>query len=90
MKGQSSVVIAPEAGVGENAIAYGVVLSGYTPQQPQSVEQTTQQVLSALQQSNPGMRAVGAKSNMNVNGLPATVVNLVGQSPLSSQSAMCC
>jgi hypothetical protein len=85
LKGQSSVVIAPEAGVGENAIAYGVVLSGYTPQQPQSIEQTTQQVLRTLQQSNPGMRAVGAKTNMNVNGLPATVVNLVGQSPLSSQ-----
>ncbi len=85
MKGQSSVVIAPEAGVGANAIAYGVVLSGYTPQQPQSIEQTTQQVFRALEQSNPGMRAVGAKSNMNVNGLPATVVNLVAQSPLSSQ-----
>ena len=85
LKGQSSVVIAPEAGVGDNAIAYGVVLSGYTPQQPQSVEQTTQQVLRALTQSNPGMRAVGAKTNMNVNGLPATVVNLIGQSPLSSQ-----
>ena len=85
LKGPSSVVIAPEAGVGENAIAYGVVLSGYTPQQPQSVEQTTQQVLRALAQSNPGMRTVGAKTNMNVNGLPATVVNLVGQSPLSSQ-----
>src|SRR4051812_8948449 len=85
MKGQSSVLIAPEAGVGENAIAYGVVLSGYTPQQPQSLEQTTQQVLQALAQSNPGLRAISAKSNMNVNGLPASVVNLMGQSPLSSQ-----
>jgi hypothetical protein len=85
VKGQSSVVIAPEAGLGENAIAYGVVLSGYTPQQPQSLEQTTQQVFQALAQSNPGLRALSAKSNMSVNGLPASVVNLMGQSPLSSQ-----
>src|SRR4051812_44473941 len=85
MKGQSSLVIAPEAGVGENAIAYGVVMSGYTPQQPQALEQTTQQVFRALEQSNPGMRALGGKSNMSVNGMPANVVNLVAQSPLSSQ-----
>jgi predicted Zn-dependent protease len=85
VKGQSSVVIAPEAGLGENAIAYGVVLSGYTPQQPQSLEQTTQQVFQALARSNPGMRAISAKTNMNVNGMPASVVNLMGQSPLSSQ-----
>lgn len=84
-KGPASVVIAPEAGVSENAIAYGVVLSGYTPQQPQSLEQNTQQVFRALEQSNPGMRAIGAKSNMIVNGMPAAVVNLIGQSPLSSQ-----
>jgi beta-barrel assembly-enhancing protease len=85
MKGPASLVIAPEAGVGENAIAYGVVMSGYTPQQPQALEQTTQQVFRALEQSNPGMRALGGKSNINVNGMPANVVNLVAQSPLSSQ-----
>jgi hypothetical protein len=85
LKGPASLVIAPEAGVGENAIAYGVVMSGYTPQQPQRLEQTTQQVLQALAQSNPGMRAIGARSNLSVNGLPATVVDLAAQSPLSTQ-----
>jgi hypothetical protein len=82
--GRSAILIAPPAGVSQNAIAYGVLISGYAPQQSQSLEQSTQQVFSALERSNPGMRELSAKSNMSVNGMPAAVVNLVSESPLTS------
>lgn len=79
----SAILMAPPDGVSQNGIAYGVVISGYAPQQPQSLEESTQQVFTALEHSNPGMREVSARNNISVNGLPANVVNLISESPLT-------
>jgi beta-barrel assembly-enhancing protease len=79
----SPVTIAPEAGVGNNGIAYGVVVSAYQPQQRQPLAQSAEQIFQGLQQSNPQMRAAGQLQQLNVSGRPAVSVDLVGPSPLA-------
>jgi predicted Zn-dependent protease len=82
--GQASVLIAPPSGVSQNAIAYGVLAGGYAAaSQQQSLEQATEQILSALQRSNPGMRAAGNAERTNLNGAPAIRVDLMGESPVN-------
>jgi beta-barrel assembly-enhancing protease len=80
--GHNSALVAPPAGVQENAIAYGVMISGYTPQQPTSLEEATQLIANALRQANPGMRA-GSAQRVSVNGMPAIKAELTGESPLA-------
>jgi hypothetical protein len=81
-KGENSVLVAPPAGVQKNAIAYGVMIGVYTPQQRMSLEQATQVIANSLQQANPGMRA-GSAQQVAINGRPAIKAELMGQSPLA-------
>lgn len=80
----SAVTIAPRAGLSENAIAYGVVISGYQPQAQQSLSASTQQIFQGLQQSNPSMQAEGGAQQLSVSGLQGLAVNLRSASPLAS------
>ncbi len=85
----STVTIAPRVAVAENAIAYGVMASGYRPQQRgESLAQATQELIQTLQQSNPEMRVSGSERRMSVDGRPALAVNLVGPSPIRTGSGV--
>ena len=53
----SAVTIAPRAGVSENSIAYGVVISGIKPQPGQSLTDVAGQIFEGLRQSNPQLSA---------------------------------
>ena len=77
-----AVTIAPQAGVSQNAIAYGVVVSIYQPQAQESLDQATQQIYQGLQQSNPQIQAVGNPEQMN-GSVPMEAVHISGPSPLS-------
>jgi hypothetical protein len=79
----SAVTIAPRAGVSQDAIAYGVVISGYRPRTPESLEMATRELAATIAQSNPGMRVEGAQQ-ATVGGLPAMSVVMVGPSPVTS------
>ena len=79
--GRASVLIAPPSGVSDSAIAYGVLVGGYASQQ-QSLEQATQQILNALERTNPGMRSAGNAERTNLNGAPAIRVDLMSESPV--------
>jgi predicted Zn-dependent protease len=79
--GENSALIAPPAAVQQNAIAYGVMVGAYKPQQPMSLDQATQVIANSLAQTNPGMRAAGAQQ-VSLNGRPAIKAELIGQSPL--------
>jgi Zn-dependent protease with chaperone function len=78
------VTIAPEAGVSQSAIAYGVVISGYQPQGQQSLDQSAQQIYEGLRQSNPQMQAAGQLQRTQVNGMPAVAIDLQSPSPLTT------
>jgi Zn-dependent protease with chaperone function len=79
---QSTVTIAPQAGVGEGAIGYGVVIGGAQDPNADSLDQATADLVQTLQQSNPGLRVSENMQNIEVNGLQGQSVNLTGASPI--------
>ncbi|HUR37270.1 MAG TPA: M48 family metallopeptidase [Terriglobales bacterium] len=79
-----SVTIAPEAGVSGSAVAYGVMINGYTPQQQQSLSQSVSEILRSIQQSNPQVQAASQARQATVNGMPAVIMDLRGPSPLTN------
>ena len=84
--GQSSVTIAPKAGVSQNAIAYGVIVS--TAQDPSagSLDQVAQDLILGLQQSNPGMHQSGDAHAIEVNGIQGRSMDLTSASPLQQDA----
>ncbi len=83
----SSVTIAPRSGVSSNAVAYGAMINGYAPENPDgSLDAATHELLASLREGNPELRQVGHDEDLSVNGLAAKSVDLVGNSPLQDQS----
>ena len=79
----SAVTIAPPAGVAENAIAYGVIVSGVRPESDgESLDRITRDLLDSLHRSNPGLRVSGDAKDIRVNGARGKSVYLVGHSPV--------
>jgi len=85
--GQNSLTIAPKAGVGQNAIAYGVVVSTAQDAKAGSLDQVAQDLIQNLQQSNPGMRQNGSVRSIEVNGTSAREVDLESNSPVQQSGA---
>jgi Zn-dependent protease with chaperone function len=79
---QSSVTIAPEAGVGERAVAYGVVVGGAQDQNAGTLDQATADLVQTLQRSNSGLRVSGSLQRIQVNGQQGRSISLVGASPI--------
>ena len=83
----SAVTIAPPNGVSQSAVAYGVMINTFQPEDPNtSLEQATQELLASLRQSNPDLRAIGQDENIRVNGVAGKSVDLMGTSPLRDQN----
>ena len=75
------LTIAPPAGIAQAAVAYGAVFDVANPS-ANSLDQATQQIVNALVQSNPGLRATGSPQPVRVNGIEGRSVDLMGQSPI--------
>lgn len=83
----SSVTIAPRSGVSENAVAYGVMINNYQPENASAnLDQATHELLNSLRQSNPDLRAIGHDENIRVSGVAGKSIDLVGTSPIRDQS----
>ncbi|MBZ5718988.1 MAG: M48 family metalloprotease [Acidobacteriia bacterium] len=79
----SSVTIAPQSGVSDNAVAFGVMISAYQPEDlSASLDQDTHELLASLRQSNPDLREIGSDETIRVNGAPGKSVDLIGNSPI--------
>jgi hypothetical protein len=81
----SEVTIAPQAGISQNAVAYGVIISGFQPEDRGAnnpFEDATQQLLEQLHQSNPDLRRAGNFESFNINGSNAKSLFMTGPSPL--------
>ena len=79
----SNVTIAPKGGVSENAVAYGVMIANYQPEQSgASLDNATHELLASLKQSNPDMKEIGHDETIRANGVSGRSVDLVGNSPL--------
>jgi beta-barrel assembly-enhancing protease len=78
----SSVTIAPQAGVSQSAIAYGVVVD-VAQNTSGSLDQATKEVIQNIQQGNPGMKVSGDIKSIQVNGREGKSVELTGTSPVT-------
>ena len=60
----SAVTIAPPSGVSQNAVAYGVMINTYQPEDANvSLDQAAHDLLASLRQSNPDLREIGHDEN---------------------------
>ncbi len=79
----SAVTMAPPKGVSENAVAYGVMINTFQPEDANAgLDQATHELLASLPQSNPGLRQIGHDENIRLNGVAGKSVDLIGTSPL--------
>jgi hypothetical protein len=79
----SNVTIAPPSGVSQNAIAYGVIIASYQPENSgTSIDTATHELLASLRQSNPDLKEIGHDETIRVNGRSGKSVDLVGASPI--------
>ena len=83
----SAVTIAPPNGVTQSAVAYGVMINTYQPEESNtSLDQATHDLLTSLRQSNPDLRTIGHDESIRVNGVAGKSVDLIGTSPLPDRS----
>jgi hypothetical protein len=82
----SSVTIAPPSGVSENAIANGVMINVYQPEESNaSLDQATHELVASLRQSNSDLRAIGNDDDIRSNGVSGKSLDLIGNSPIQDQ-----
>src|SRR4051812_29800190 len=82
----SNITIAPQGGIVDNGVAYGVILDGFKPKGAADLDSATRELIQGLQQGNPGMKQVGNSEEITVNGVHARSVDLVTTSPLKDSS----
>jgi hypothetical protein len=83
----SNVTIAPRSGVSQNAVAYGVMIANYQPEDSgASLDTATHELLASLRQSNPDLKQIGHDENIRVNGVGGKSVDLIGNSPLKNDA----
>ena len=81
MRSQNGITIAPQAGVSQGAVAYGVVIGTAQDQNASSLDQATRDLVQSLQQSSQ-VQVAGDMSRISINGTEGRSVNLRGQSPV--------
>src|SRR3954452_9597544 len=80
--GQNSATIAPSAGVGQNAIAYGAIASSVQNAHAASINDATLSLIQNLQQTNPGLKVFESPRKIQVAGADALSTLLTGNSPV--------
>ncbi len=83
---QSALTIAPESGISQNAVAYGVIISGFQPENPDNLDQATHELVASLRQSNPDLKTIGNDDDIRVNGVKGKSIDLIGKSPIQDKS----
>jgi len=77
---QNSVTIAPPAGTGQDAIAYGVVISA--AKASGTIDDANHALIQSLQQGNPGLRIFDSPRSVQVAGVEGRATMLAGNSPV--------
>jgi Zn-dependent protease with chaperone function len=80
--GASGATLAPAAGVGQNAIAYGVIVSIAQNVDATSINDATEGLIQNLQQTNPGLHVYDSPRKIEVGGAEALSTLLTGNSPI--------
>ncbi len=80
--GQNSATIAPPAGVAQNAMAYGVIISSAQNADASSMNDATQGLIQNLEKSNPGLHVYDSPRKIQVGGAEALSTLLASSSPI--------
>ncbi|HXZ31506.1 MAG TPA: M48 family metallopeptidase [Terriglobales bacterium] len=80
--GQNSATLAPAAGVGQNAIAYGVIVDTAHNVDNSSIDDATRSLIQNLQDTNPGLRIYNSPRKVVVFGVEGRSTMLEGTSPI--------
>jgi predicted Zn-dependent protease len=91
----NAVTVAPDGGIINNSLAYGMMIATFEPQQSRSrhpdgrpvptIEQVTNQLIDELRQSNPEMRIVRSAVRVRVSGRNGLSMELVNESPTGAR-----
>jgi len=84
--GQNSATFAPAAAVGQNAIAYGVIVSSAQNVDSSSVNDATQGLIQNLEETNPGLRVYDSPRKIQVAGREGLSTMLAGNSPIKQRN----
>jgi beta-barrel assembly-enhancing protease len=79
----SSVTIAPSSGVSQNAVAYGVMIANYQPEEAgESLDAATHELIAGLRQSNPDLKQIGRDETIRMRNVTSKSAELIGSSPI--------
>ena len=79
----SSVTIAPKSGVSQNAVACGVMIANYQPEEAgEGLDTATHELIVTLRQSNPDLKLIGHDETVRTKSLTGRSAELVGSSPI--------
>jgi Zn-dependent protease with chaperone function len=81
----SGVTIAPKVAISQNAVAFGMINSTFTPSKRLTLDKAVEELIAQIQKDNPQMRKAGTDQIIRVHGLPAKSVSLYGPSPLQDE-----
>jgi hypothetical protein len=87
-RNSETITIAPRQGLVQNqfgatSVGYGVIVGYYFPdRRSTSIEQSTRELLSQLQSTNPTMQVQGGLRSVRVDGSPGAVATLISASPM--------
>jgi beta-barrel assembly-enhancing protease len=81
----TNITIAPEGGVVQGGLAYGMIADVFKPQNARNLDQATTQFLQDLQKSNPAMKVVRSKVRAQVDGQTAQLTEVTNDSPAGGQ-----
>jgi beta-barrel assembly-enhancing protease len=80
--GQNSATIAPAAGIGQNAIAYGVVVASVQDVDGNSINDATDKLIQNLQETNQNLRVFESPRKIAASGTEGLSTMLAGTSPI--------
>jgi beta-barrel assembly-enhancing protease len=79
----SSATIAPSSGVSQNAVAYGVMIANYQPEEAgESLDAATHELIAGLRQSNPDLKQIGRDETIRTKSVTGKSAELIGSSPI--------
>jgi hypothetical protein len=82
---QSSVTIAPQAGVSGGNIAYGTIVDGFKPANTGDLSSATQQLVTQITQNNAQLQPQGNGQDFTLNGRKARSTVFLGPSPIQGE-----
>lgn len=81
----TNVTIAPDGGIVDGNLAYGMIVDVFKPQGARNLDQATAQLLDELKRGNSAMQIARSRVQTRVDGRPALLAEILNESPVGGQ-----